>query len=52
MPQMAPLWWETLYIMFTLSFFIVLIFMYHNINKFNMKSTKNDIICSQMNWKW
>nr|AFI23529.1 ATP synthase F0 subunit 8 [Megymenum brevicorne] len=52
MPQMSPLWWETLYMYFTFMFMMTLIYIYHmnlktNINKINFIINKN-----QMNWKW
>nr|YP_009692452.1 ATPase subunit 8 [Rhagovelia reitteri]QEH58864.1 ATPase subunit 8 [Rhagovelia reitteri]QEH58965.1 ATPase subunit 8 [Rhagovelia sp. XD-2019] len=51
MPQMSPMWWTSLMIMFTLSFMMVNSMMYF-MKKYNVKSKmekKNQI---QKNWKW
>nr|AJF94299.1 ATP synthase F0 subunit 8 [Corizus sp. 'albomarginatus'] len=51
MPQMSPLWWELLYIMFILLFMIMMIIIYYNKNY----KYKNNIISkkiNQLNWKW
>nr|AFY16835.1 ATP synthase F0 subunit 8 [Lethocerus deyrollei]AOY34901.1 ATP synthase F0 subunit 8 [Lethocerus deyrollei]BCH52381.1 ATP synthase FO subunit 8 [Kirkaldyia deyrolli] len=52
MPQMSPLWWSTLFIMFislfmvmcTINYFMVF---YKKTKKINQKMTK-----TPMNWKW
>nr|YP_002727939.1 ATP synthase F0 subunit 8 [Orius niger]ABZ02076.1 ATP synthase F0 subunit 8 [Orius niger] len=51
MPQMAPMWWLSLYIMFILSFFMIMICMYYVFNKtisVKTSSSKKKMI----NWKW
>nr|YP_009485698.1 ATP synthase F0 subunit 8 [Tessaratoma papillosa]AVZ00834.1 ATP synthase F0 subunit 8 [Tessaratoma papillosa] len=52
MPQMAPLWWETLYILFTMLFLMTMIILYHF--KMPMKMMKSTQIynTTQLNWKW
>nr|QFP99293.1 ATP synthase F0 subunit 8 [Myrmoplasta mira] len=51
MPQMAPLWWEYLYILTLIMMMITSIFIYHNkINKLMKKSLKYST--KNINWKW
>nr|UYC28868.1 ATP synthase F0 subunit 8 [Cardiastethus sp.] len=51
MPQMAPMWWTALFMMFTLCFVLVIIIMYSSINfspvNIDTKTTINKLI-----WKW
>nr|YP_009654735.1 ATP synthase F0 subunit 8 [Catacanthus incarnatus]QCI09290.1 ATP synthase F0 subunit 8 [Catacanthus incarnatus] len=56
MPQMAPLWWEILFLMFIFSYLTMNILIYFNNKKENINQTnknmnnmKNNKI---MNWKW
>nr|YP_009466093.1 ATP synthase F0 subunit 8 [Pentatomidae sp. GM-2014]AIW65015.1 ATP synthase F0 subunit 8 [Pentatomidae sp. GM-2014] len=54
MPQMAPLWWETLYVSFLMSFIIMNMMIYFSktikIKKeINNKSWKTN---KQMTWMW
>nr|YP_011031335.1 ATP synthase F0 subunit 8 [Epidaus famulus]WQT73257.1 ATP synthase F0 subunit 8 [Epidaus famulus] len=52
MPQMAPIWWTTLFILFNMSFLTMMIMMYFQIN---MQPTMKSSITSQIkqyNWKW
>nr|YP_009654709.1 ATP synthase F0 subunit 8 [Brachymna tenuis]QCI09264.1 ATP synthase F0 subunit 8 [Brachymna tenuis] len=52
MPQMAPLWWETLYMMFIMSFMMVNIMMYFTIkNDFKSKKKEKKMFIN-MNWTW
>uniref|UniRef100_A0AAU7YS11 ATP synthase F0 subunit 8 n=1 Tax=Rhopalus nigricornis TaxID=3151526 RepID=A0AAU7YS11_9HEMI len=51
MPQMSPLWWEMLYIMFIMMFMIMIIIMYYNKN-FKLKSIIYNKKINQLNWKW
>nr|UPL65601.1 ATPase subunit 8 [Rhopalus maculatus] len=51
MPQMSPLWWETLYIMFIMVFMIMIMIMYHNKN-YKLKNTSYKKKINQLNWKW
>nr|AGO28133.1 ATP synthase F0 subunit 8 [Sphedanolestes impressicollis] len=52
MPQMAPIWWTTLFIMFNMSFIIMMTLMYFQsemkpiMKKQITKKTMN------YNWKW
>nr|QGZ10079.1 ATP synthase F0 subunit 8 [Oncopsis nigrofasciata] len=50
MPQMAPMWWLTLEIMFSASFMLIMIMMYFNM-KINMKKT-NKIFMKKIKWMW
>nr|YP_009485685.1 ATP synthase F0 subunit 8 [Carbula sinica]AVZ00821.1 ATP synthase F0 subunit 8 [Carbula sinica] len=52
MPQMAPLWWEMLFIMFILTFILMNIMIYFNM-KISQKFYKNNYnSIKQFNWKW
>uniref|UniRef100_A0AAU7YRW0 ATP synthase F0 subunit 8 n=1 Tax=Rhopalus nigricornis TaxID=3151526 RepID=A0AAU7YRW0_9HEMI len=51
MPQMSPLWWEMLYIIFIMMFMIMIIIMYYNKN-FKLKSIIYNKKINQLNWKW
>nr|WGH58932.1 ATP synthase F0 subunit 8 [Chelurotropella siamensis] len=52
MPQMMPMWWEILMLMFITMMMLFMMILYHNnlikMNKI-MKCTK---FYNQMNWKW
>nr|QIK50393.1 ATP synthase F0 subunit 8 [Chorosoma macilentum]UPL65614.1 ATPase subunit 8 [Chorosoma sp.] len=51
MPQMAPLWWETLFVMFIMLFLFLSTIIYFN--KMTLPKNSNfNKINSQMNWKW
>uniref|UniRef100_A0AAU7YS00 ATP synthase F0 subunit 8 n=1 Tax=Rhopalus tibetanus TaxID=3151528 RepID=A0AAU7YS00_9HEMI len=51
MPQMSPLWWEMLYIIFIIMFMIMIIIIYYNkSHKLNYKT--NDKKINQQYWKW
>nr|YP_010952960.1 ATP synthase F0 subunit 8 [Empoascanara angkhangica]WMQ52403.1 ATP synthase F0 subunit 8 [Empoascanara angkhangica] len=50
MPQMSPMWWTTLMVMFILLFIILMTILYFNINN---KMTSKILLCNKkMNWKW
>nr|YP_010463191.1 ATP synthase F0 subunit 8 [Bochrus foveatus]UUJ37715.1 ATP synthase F0 subunit 8 [Bochrus foveatus] len=51
MPQMSPMWWELLYILFIFSFLIInsIMHFYMNMSNKNKMMIKN---CFSMNWKW
>uniref|UniRef100_A0AAU7YRY0 ATP synthase F0 subunit 8 n=1 Tax=Rhopalus latus TaxID=238591 RepID=A0AAU7YRY0_9HEMI len=51
MPQMSPLWWEVLYIIFIMMFMVMIITMYFNKN-FKLKSSIYNKKTNQSNWKW
>nr|YP_010026161.1 ATP synthase F0 subunit 8 [Mattiphus splendidus]QOQ37013.1 ATP synthase F0 subunit 8 [Mattiphus splendidus] len=52
MPQMAPLWWESLFIMFIILFLIMSMIIYHLIKPKKMKLKSLNKMVYQMNWKW
>uniref|UniRef100_UPI0030DF4B67 ATP synthase F0 subunit 8 n=1 Tax=Mecidea indica TaxID=3127717 RepID=UPI0030DF4B67 len=53
MPQMAPMWWEILFIMFIMSFILMNIMMYFfNKMKTNMNKKEKSNNINQMNWMW
>nr|ACJ69433.1 ATP synthase F0 subunit 8 [Sigara septemlineata] len=51
MPQMAPLWWTTLYILFIVTLMMLYSLIYFNINYKMMKSTSK-INTTKNNWMW
>nr|YP_010633938.1 ATP synthase F0 subunit 8 [Homalogonia obtusa]WBP69668.1 ATP synthase F0 subunit 8 [Homalogonia obtusa] len=51
MPQMAPLYWEILYLFFLISYIMFNIIMYFNYNKWN-KTSNQSFKINQMNWLW
>nr|YP_010692655.1 ATP synthase F0 subunit 8 [Notobitus meleagris]WBV80530.1 ATP synthase F0 subunit 8 [Notobitus meleagris] len=53
MPQMAPLWWEILFIMFIAMFLLTNMVIYYNKQmnpNFNIESKSYKI--NQFKWKW
>uniref|UniRef100_A0AAU7YS58 ATP synthase F0 subunit 8 n=1 Tax=Rhopalus qinlinganus TaxID=3151527 RepID=A0AAU7YS58_9HEMI len=51
MPQMSPLWWEMLYIIFIMMFMIMIIIMYYN-KTTELKNNIHNKKINQLNWKW
>nr|AZL35858.1 ATP synthase F0 subunit 8 [Cosmoscarta mandarina] len=51
MPQMAPMWWITLFMTFNLMFLLLNMLMYFIFN-LNNKIKSMKMKKSQMNWKW
>nr|YP_010849270.1 ATP synthase F0 subunit 8 [Krisna expansiva]WGG89410.1 ATP synthase F0 subunit 8 [Krisna expansiva] len=49
MPQMSPMWWMTLMILFNLNFYLMMSMMYFNKKIYLKKKNKKTIL---MNWKW
>nr|YP_002735073.1 ATP synthase F0 subunit 8 [Riptortus pedestris]ABZ02115.1 ATP synthase F0 subunit 8 [Riptortus pedestris] len=52
MPQMAPLWWETLFIMFISMFIIMNMIIYYNKNLTSPKVLKKNVMNNEFKWKW
>nr|QZZ18318.1 ATP synthase F0 subunit 8 [Eurhadina jarrayi] len=50
MPQMAPMWWTLLMMMFLLSMTVCMNITYFNMNKCLSNSSKK--IKTNFNWKW
>nr|YP_009727908.1 ATP synthase F0 subunit 8 [Notonecta montandoni]QHZ87283.1 ATP synthase F0 subunit 8 [Notonecta montandoni] len=52
MPQMSPMWWTTLFMLFLLSFLLVMMIMYFNkeYKPLSMEITKKEM--KMLNWKW
>nr|QWX95517.1 ATP synthase subunit 8 [Zicca taeniola] len=51
MPQMAPLWWETLFLLFIIMFMFMNMIIYYNKTvapKYNKKHNQK----YQFKWKW
>nr|UPL65884.1 ATPase subunit 8 [Mecomma ambulans] len=54
MPQMAPIWWSMMFLIFILTYFMVMIMVY-----FSPKNKKNEKMSESinkttklLNWKW
>nr|YP_010222540.1 ATP synthase F0 subunit 8 [Dalpada cinctipes]UCC45964.1 ATP synthase F0 subunit 8 [Dalpada cinctipes] len=53
MPQMAPLWWDMLYMYTLISFCLMNFIIYFSMMKMNNnKNKKFNEENNQMNWKW
>nr|UPL65743.1 ATPase subunit 8 [Notobitus elongatus] len=53
MPQMAPLWWEILFIMFITMFMMTNMIIYYNKNmKPNLNIKNKNYSINQFKWKW
>nr|YP_009654670.1 ATP synthase F0 subunit 8 [Hoplistodera incisa]QCI09199.1 ATP synthase F0 subunit 8 [Hoplistodera incisa] len=52
MPQMAPLWWEILFIIFFMTFLIINIMVYFSMNKSMKIKTSDNKKSNQLNWTW
>nr|AFY16900.1 ATP synthase F0 subunit 8 [Dicranocephalus femoralis] len=52
MPQMAPLWWELLFILTVLCFMMMNIIMYYFKQYSTKKMNQKFIKTLQLNWKW
>nr|YP_009654878.1 ATP synthase F0 subunit 8 [Scotinophara lurida]QCI09446.1 ATP synthase F0 subunit 8 [Scotinophara lurida] len=52
MPQMAPLWWEILFIVFVMLFIMINIFIYFSPNNSLKKINKKSELFKELTWKW
>nr|YP_010310377.1 ATP synthase F0 subunit 8 [Camptopus lateralis]UMY75912.1 ATP synthase F0 subunit 8 [Camptopus lateralis] len=52
MPQMSPLWWEILFILFILSFIMMNTIIYYNKNIKLIKTDNNKLVNKELKWKW
>nr|YP_009350510.1 ATP synthase F0 subunit 8 [Macrotermes falciger]AQP27234.1 ATP synthase F0 subunit 8 [Macrotermes falciger] len=52
MPQMMPMEWMMLYMMFLITFLMFNIMNYFNQSPNKQKSSKSIITSNKMNWKW
>nr|YP_010582899.1 ATP synthase F0 subunit 8 [Aguriahana juglandis]UGN61319.1 ATP synthase F0 subunit 8 [Aguriahana juglandis] len=50
MPQMSPMWWTMLMMMFIMSFIICMYIMYFNSNKYFTMTKK--MVKKNLNWTW
>nr|UPL65523.1 ATPase subunit 8 [Macropes robustus] len=51
MPQMAPLWWEILYLTFIILFLMMNTIMFFSFNK-KIKTSITSTNIKTLNWKW
>nr|YP_010222631.1 ATP synthase F0 subunit 8 [Poecilocoris druraei]AVJ52290.1 ATP synthase F0 subunit 8 [Poecilocoris druraei]QXJ42684.1 ATP synthase F0 subunit 8 [Poecilocoris druraei]UCC46094.1 ATP synthase F0 subunit 8 [Poecilocoris druraei] len=52
MPQMAPLYWEILFIMFIISMVIMSMIIFHYPKIYTNKNSYNNPTIKNINWKW
>nr|AVJ52262.1 ATP synthase F0 subunit 8 [Agonosoma flavolineatum] len=52
MPQMAPLYWELLFIMFIVSLIIMSIILFHMPKITSSTKMNYNQLTNQINWKW
>nr|AVJ52299.1 ATP synthase F0 subunit 8 [Symphylus caribbeanus] len=52
MPQMAPLYWEVLFIMFVISLVLMSVIIYHSPKISSVSEMKSTMDINQINWKW
>nr|UPL65627.1 ATPase subunit 8 [Gralliclava horrens] len=52
MPQMAPLWWEILFILFIMSFMIMNTIIYYNKTPTPLQKHLKSMKINQFKWKW
>nr|YP_009485737.1 ATP synthase F0 subunit 8 [Canthesancus helluo]AVZ00873.1 ATP synthase F0 subunit 8 [Canthesancus helluo] len=52
MPQMAPIWWTLLFIMFILSFTFIYKMIYYQFTTEPSTQSKNLFKTENINWKW
>nr|ASA69165.1 ATP synthase F0 subunit 8 [Clavigralla tomentosicollis] len=52
MPQMSPLWWEILFLLFIMSFMIMNTIIYYNKTPMPLQKQSKSIEINQFKWKW
>nr|QDI93755.1 ATP synthase F0 subunit 8 [Rubellomiris bispinosus] len=53
MPQMAPIWWFTLFSLFILTYYSLMMFMYFYKNyQLNKKTIQKNMNIKNIDWKW
>nr|UPI55419.1 ATPase subunit 8 [Scotomedes sp.] len=52
MPQMSPMWWTSLFMMFTVCLIIVMMMTYFYIYKMNLKMSSQNMSTNNKTWKW
>nr|YP_011009674.1 ATP synthase F0 subunit 8 [Hygia opaca]WPV77666.1 ATP synthase F0 subunit 8 [Hygia opaca] len=52
MPQMSPMWWEVLYIMFLLSYIFITMIIYYNKKTSPQNNLNKKMSIYQFKWKW
>nr|QGU83696.1 ATP synthase F0 subunit 8 [Eysarcoris aeneus] len=52
MPQMSPLWWEILFMMFILSYILMNIMIYFTPQMKQDNKNNKMYFINQSNWKW
>nr|YP_010591418.1 ATP synthase F0 subunit 8 [Stethoconus japonicus]UFQ24458.1 ATP synthase F0 subunit 8 [Stethoconus japonicus] len=51
MPQMSPMWWTSLYMMFMMTMFMTMIILYFMLTE-KVKTTKVSKKTKNLNWTW
>nr|AKI32214.1 ATP synthase F0 subunit 8 [Lethocerus indicus] len=52
MPQMSPMWWSMLFIMFITAFMVMCTMTYFMVFYTKSKTTHKKMQKTSMNWKW
>nr|QOL00793.1 ATP synthase F0 subunit 8 [Xenogryllus marmoratus] len=52
MPQMAPMWWEMLFLFFLSTFFLLTTLIYFSTMKKTPNKMKYNYIKKELNWSW
>nr|AKE36793.1 ATP synthase F0 subunit 8 [Rubiconia intermedia] len=52
MPQMAPMWWEIMFIIFSMIYICMSTMIYFSTNKLTTNQLKNKSLTNQYNWEW
>nr|AHN95689.1 ATP synthase F0 subunit 8 [Trigonotylus caelestialium] len=52
MPQMAPMWWTTLFMLFIITYIMNMILMYFYTEYFITKTSTKKISNKNITWKW
>nr|YP_009659080.1 ATP synthase F0 subunit 8 [Triatoma migrans]QCQ69464.1 ATP synthase F0 subunit 8 [Triatoma migrans] len=52
MPQMAPIWWTTMYFTFILSFLIMFFMLFFHSHQTTLNKKNKSITHTKINWKW
>nr|YP_009485659.1 ATP synthase F0 subunit 8 [Cyclopelta parva]AVZ00795.1 ATP synthase F0 subunit 8 [Cyclopelta parva] len=52
MPQMSPLWWDCLFMMFVTLYILTMMCIFHMISYYKVKKSSHSLLIKYMTWKW